>query len=195
MYLIKSVKTKTCINVPTSLSDFTPERLSNLLKDVTIAEHYVVLATVIKTSLFKLATDYNSKQSTALTAIPIIAKTSNPVKEMMRVGDKAVITPTDLERGTYLPVPVKASFGNIMSLFANDNDLRVDCFQKKYKDNIYSIFDYSYHDNITEKDINKDNETPLYLVEFRIVPESSIIATVPLVRAIEDFTDYTKAND
>ena len=105
-----------------------------------------------------------------------------PVEGEHIIGSAPFIAPSSLERGHQVHVPSMASVNKVYSYISNDNDLRIKLFQKKYDGNIK----YLGVNDITKEILIEDNNTPIIIIDFKIVPISDIVASSPIKPIIND---------
>lgn len=179
MYYLQADKANYGIKFFTSVNEITPEILKEFTKNVKLSDHYVAVCIAYKTSLFNLASEIgNSKNASTVQVIPLIAKH----KDEELVGMKPIVAPSAIERGHHLFIPTAASMSSVVGYFKKFNDLRIKCFQKKYTGNL------NFKLNITplQDKIVEDNNTPIFVLEFKIIPECDIVAVVPKDNYIKD---------
>ncbi len=196
MYLIKSKNRKDGINIPTNLKEFTPAILKHLTEGIIVHPHYSIVMLARKMSLFDIATITNKKnQSADITVIPIIAKTNNVDDNMViEVGTIPIITSNDIEFGTHLRIPTIISAGYVIKYVDSDKDLRMEFMNKTYKGNYELTNKHSVLDVITEEEIKQriiaDNNTDVFVVEFKMVPNNSFKGSYPINHKIIDPFEY-----
>lgn len=191
MYLLKSNKADYAIQLPTSMNEITNKILAELTDNITLKEHYTLVALVYKTTLFNLASQVNGGlKADSINVIPIIAKESvvTVTKDKNHLPVKGhdglirpIIAPSAIERGYEVYIPTAASLNSVLGYIQHDNDLRIELFQKKYKGNVESLGVIA-----TDNIVIEDNSQPIYLLGFKIVANNDIVATVPLKQSIKD---------
>ena len=207
MYLLKSNKLDYNINLPTTI-DEVKEVIKNVLDDVKLAPHYSVIAIAFKTTLFKLAAQAGGNtQDNSIQVTPIIAKTADadtdvnsnsPLKEQIVVGNVPIIAPSVLERGFHLSLNIGASMAGVMNYLQNDPTLRINLFQKKYDGNVKALGVTTIDGGIPMNNIiAEDNNTPVYIIAFKIVANNDIVASTPVEYTVDDITTLNdiKANE
>lgn len=187
MYLLKAKEANYGINFFTSIDEITPEILKEFTKNVKLSEHYIVVCTAYKTSLFNLASEIgNNKAASTIQVVPLIAKANDE----SIIGMKPIVAPSSIERGHHLFIPTASSMSSVVGYFKKFNDLRIECFQKRYSGNldkdvniIKGMLDIK---TTNREEVIKDNETPIFVLEFKIVPECDIVSIVPKNNDIND---------
>lgn len=197
MYTLKNPARPNGIKLLTSLDELTSEMLSQITKEVKLKPHYNIILLTYKTSLFNLASTAGGKMSENISITPILAKSascdcsdcsnckdcnSDPVKGTILTP---IIAPSAIERGHELFIPIAAHINNVMKYINEDNDFRVSLFQKKYTGNLAAINSEGMY---LDKMILADNNTNIYCFAFKIVPDTDIVATVPLHQHIDDYS-------
>jgi len=194
MYLLKAENATYGINFFTNIDEITPEILERLTSKINLSEYYTVLCNVYKTTLFNLAAEIggNKSKTSTMSIIPIIAKTTS---DKFNIGDRPIIAPTSIERGYQVFIPTAASMSSVIGYLKKFNDLRVQLFQKKYTGNIlYNTSVPSPVDGITDKEVIADNNSSIYILDFKIVANSDIVGTIPTNNTINDPCIYQKLN-
>lgn len=159
-----SLKSKNLeVLVPTKLSEITKERLDELFKVINLPEDYCIIAIFQKVKLSQFAMMTVSKaQETLVYTIPIVGKLpeSYHYKGNIKVGDKVIVTRTNLEMGTALSMSTMISSSNLNKFINDNDDLRGKCFRKDIKD----------------EDGNTD--VWIYTIQGKIIPISDIRGTI-----------------
>lgn len=146
------------INVPTKREEITPEALGALLKDVKLAKYYCVVAMIYKDTLFGVMNRTNE----VVTVIPVLAKISDDDESSTggRIGAHLIIDRTSLERGNHLHIKNNIiSPSKISEYIRNDRGLA------------QSIGNGTFGQNRGHK-----MNTPVYMLEFKIIPINDIKA-------------------
>lgn len=191
MYLLQSDKINYGIKLPTSIDEISSEVLQKITKDIELKPYYTLVCLAYRTTLFNLASQVKGKiKEDSIGIIPIVAKvaadaadkdsTNLPVKGSDALI-RPIIAPSSIERGYEVNIPTAASFNHVLRYINNDNDLRIELFQKKYVRNLQ----YEGKE-LTEENIHVDNSTPVYLLGFKVVANNDIVATVPIHHSIDD---------
>ena len=149
---VNSKDGKVLMNLPTKLSEITPEYLSSVTSDVVIADNYSLIGILYKESLASVILANNRKQKNITTSvIPIFVKagaTDTEYIKNMSCGDKIVIASSDIAMGHHVVCPKnKITINNILDYCDGDKD--------------------AYQRAIS---ISK----PCYYLEFKIVPNCNI---------------------
>lgn len=182
MFKLKSTKANYGINFPTSIEEITPKVLEQLTKDVSLAKHYVIVALCFKTKLFDLAAAINSNKETNIQVTPVIAKV-NSDENTLSVGDKAIVDRSSLERGMHLNLKTVINSVNVRNYLKNDPALAT-----RIMTNTGNIITAN-----NQEDTKLSNQI-VYILEFKIVPVNSIIATIPIKENNNDVFLVKEAN-
>lgn len=148
------------INVPTKREEITPEALGALLKDVKVAKYYCVVAMIYKDTLFGVINRTNE----VVTVIPVLAKISDEDSSSTggKVCDQLIIDRTSLERGNHLHIKNNIiSPSHISEYIRNDRGLAL------------SVGNGTFGQNKGHK-----LSTPVYMLEFKIIPVNDIKAMI-----------------
>lgn len=195
MYLLKNPSMDWGINLMTSIDEITPAFLTEITKLIELSKHYTIIALAYKTTLFNLSANNGSIGKDNIFVTPIIAKTADtdnspsPVKKS--VGLIPVIAPSSIERGHEVHINIKAHINNVLKYINTDDSFRISLFQKKYEENVKSM-----HIIPTPNIVLEDNNTPVYCLSFKIVPNTDIVATNEYDGYVNDITFYSeKANN
>lgn len=165
MLLIQGQNKNFGIDVPTKESEITAEYLRTVTKRVKLSKHQVIVALIMKTKVYDFCMGIrNPKKDQNISITTKIAKfvpcdkenNEKPAIESMFVGDIAVIDRSTIERGIHLSVPTIISPAGLANYLEEDKDLLTDIVTGK------------------EPELAKKH---ICLVQFKIVPMSSITAT------------------
>lgn len=158
MIKVESKVADYAINVPTQREEITPETLGALLENVQLAKYYCVVAMIYKDTLFGVM----NRQSDVVTVIPVLAKIGNEDASSTggQVGAQLIIDRTSLERGNHLHIK-----NNIISPTHISEYIRSD------KGLAMSIGNGTFGQKIGHK-----MNTPVYMLEFKIIPVNDIKA-------------------
>lgn len=174
MYHLKSEKINYGINIPTNI-DEVKQYMSVLTEELNIPEHYAVIGIAYKTTLSDIAIEIRktAKMENVVSVLPIIIKINtkdDDIKTLLEPGYIPILSSADIEMGTRFNSGTKASKGALFEYFAQDDELRTECFKRSYKGNVKDKG--GDVDNIEE--VTKDNYTPIYCIDFKIIPISAI---------------------
>lgn len=153
------------INLPTELSEITPEEYLDFAKNIEVGSNYVLVACVLCAKLSEIMAYFNSKKPTNNTSvglIPIYIKegaNSSDNGLNCKTGDRLVITGTDLGRGIHIALKNSYNPRHIVNMIA--------------KDPIASrgIFTGACYDN---SDVYKERSPRHYFLTFKLVPKCDI---------------------
>lgn len=165
MLLIKGQNKNFGINMPTRENEITAEYLQTVTERVKLSKHQVIVALIMKTKVYDFCMGIrNPKKDQNISITSKIAKfvpcdkenNEKPAIENMFVGDIAVIDRSTIERGIHLSVPTIISPAGLANYLEEDKDLFTAIVTGK------------------EPELSKQH---ICLVQFKIVPMSSITAT------------------
>lgn len=165
MLLIQGQNKNFGIDIPTKESEITAEYLNTVTKRVKLSKHQVIVALIMKTKVYDFCMGIrNPKKDQNISITTKIAKfvpcdkenNEKPAIEAMFVGDIAVIDRSTIERGIHLSVPTIISPAGLANYLEEDKDLLTAIVTGK------------------EPELAKQH---ICLVQFKIVPMSSITAT------------------
>lgn len=163
--MIKIANKSIEIQVPTKLSEIGPAQFEDLFGAIRLPDDYCIIAILnhIKLSQFAMMSNKSSKETLVYTT-NLVAKLpeSHHYAGEIEVGDKVILTRSNLEMGTGLSIDTMISAYNL-SRFINDNDdIRLECIQKTIGD-------------------DEDNtEVWIYVLEAKILPMCDIKGTVKI---------------
>lgn len=165
MLLIQGQNKNFGINVPTKESEITAEYLYTVTERVKLNKYQVIVALIMKTKIYDFCMGIrNPKKDQNITITTKVAKfipcdkesNEKPAIDNMNIGDIAVIDRSTIERGIHLSVPTIISPSGLGNYLEDDKDLLTDI--------------------VTGKRPDLSNQY-ICLVQFKIVPMSSITAT------------------
>lgn len=140
------------LKLPTSLNEITPDYLNDVTSDIVVAPDYSLIGVVYREKLSTLILAANQrKKESAISVIPIMIKTgksSNQMFDNITIGNKLVISPSDIAMGHHIG--------------ASRNKLTINDFLR-----------YTDGDGYAYQNASKHNEY-CYFIEFKIVPNCNI---------------------
>lgn len=147
------------LSLPTSLSEISVDYLTELANCVNLPKYHCLVAIVYKQKLIELINMAKTKKETTSSVIPVLAKIGDTNKEeetiTASIGDKLIITGTDLSRGIHVNIPGNVlSLSAVMGFISADKELLKKCMSLA----VYNGEEPPYH----------------YFVEFKIVPFNDI---------------------
>lgn len=162
------------INIPTKESEINGEILTKLLSNFTLPKYYCVVALRYRVKLFDLTitSRSNTKKQQTVSVVPILAK-FNSIDELSigDVGDRVLIDPSEIERGSHLNVNTVITPTKVADYINSDEQLTKDVIGRKIGDESY-----------------------VFCLEFKVVPCNSIKGIIK--GKIEDpFYEYLKAEN
>lgn len=157
--------------VPTKLSEITKERLDELFKVIELPDNYCIIAVLqkVKLSQFAMMTVSKAKETLVYT-IPIVGKLPNihGYNGKIEVGQKVIVTRTNIEMGTALSMSTMISANNLNSFLNENESIRQECFRKVIADDA------------------GNTDVWIYVFEGKIIPMSDIRGTIDLGVAASD---------
>lgn len=145
------------ITLPTSIKEITADYLKAITDEILVADNYSLIALCHKEKLssFILA-GRNKKNQISTAVVPLFVKKGAPSKGVvntlfesnLNVGDKLIITPTDIMTGMHVRVPM--------------NTLTVEGFLSAIEGDGYAYQNAS------------KNPADVYFLEFKIIPNCAI---------------------
>lgn len=140
------------MNLPTKLSEITPEYLNDVTSNLVIADNYSLIGILYRESLASVILANNRKQKNITTSvIPVFVKagtTTTDYIKNMSCGDKIVIASSDIAMGHHVVCPKnKITINNILDYCDGDKE----AYQRAISISI-----------------------PCYYLEFKIVPNCNI---------------------
>ena len=174
MLLIQGQNKNFGIDVPTKENEITAEYLQTVTERVKLSKHQVIVALIMKTKVYDFCMGIrNPKKDQNISITTKIAKfvpcdkenNEKPAIDGMATGDIAVIDRSTIERGIHLSVPTIISPAGLANYLEEDKDLLTAIVTGK------------------EPELAKKH---ICLVQFKIVPMSSITATYNTEVRIED---------
>lgn len=172
MITIKSKNKNYGINFPTSVEEITPIALQSVLTNVNLPKYHCVVAMCSSVKLFDLVTAISGANKDTITKIiPLLGKINESDNENLNanVGERVIIDRSSLERGVHLTTPFSISSSNAMNYINSDADLKKDILSGKFNSN---------GNGQLNKSLTLSASPQIVLVEFKIVPVSSISATI-----------------
>lgn len=169
MIKLTNTKRNYQVDVPTKLSEIDFNNLVEVVDNVKISEHYAIIALCQSFTPFSLAT-LGTKQNRDM-AVPVSAnfvKANDPNNKLSaNPGDKVIISRSDIEMSTHLPVRFSLSTSTISDILQDDTKTTTMLRQNP----------------VDEKgELVKE----LIIVEFKLIPLSSIKAIVDRTCATKD---------
>lgn len=174
MLLIQGQNKNFGIDVPTKEIEITAEYLQTVTERVKLSKHQVIVALIMKTKVYDFCMGIrNPKKDQNISITTKIAKfvpcdkenNEKPAIENMFVGDIAVIDRSTIERGIHLSVPTIISPAGLANYLEDDKELLTNIVTGK------------------EPELSKQH---ICLVQFKIVPMSSITATYEATKKFND---------
>lgn len=175
MLIIQGQNKNFGIDIPTKESEITAEYLQTVTERVKLSKHQVIVALIMKTKVYDFCMgirnprkDQNISITTKIAKFVPCDKENNekPAIEGMATGDIAVIDRSTIERGIHLSVPTIISPAGLGNYLEDDKDLLTAIVTGK------------------EPELAKKH---ICLVQFKIVPMSSITATYNPEDKVEEY--------
>lgn len=168
MIKLESKNKNYAVNFPQTVDEINSKDLSKALSDINLPKYYCIVAMCTTIKLFDLATAINgSNKDTITKVIPLMGKINDCDNDMLNVevGERIIIDRSSLERGVHLSTNLSINSSNAMSFINSDSELKKDILNGKY--------------NVHELTKSSLGVSPnISLVEFKIVPVTSIVAVV-----------------
>ena len=122
------------MNLPTKLSEITPEYLNEVTSNVVVADNYSLIGILYRESLASVILANTRKQENITTAIiPVFVKSGTTDTEYIKnisCGDKIIIAPSDIALGHHVTCPKnKITISNILAYCEEDKE----AYQKAVK--------------------------------------------------------------
>lgn len=172
MIKIKSSKKAYGIMIPTSMDEITPDFLKTITSNIKLPKHYCIIGLCLKTKLFDIATVIGSNNKDLNVFVnPILCKINNEDIETVNanVGDKIIVSRTNIEMGDHIAIPITISNSNIKRYLYEDEELRKAIITKNKNNTIDKNND----------DIVFTSDCPSIIVmEFKIIPVVDIKASI-----------------
>ena len=174
MLLIQGQNKNFGIDVPTKESEITAEYLYTVTERVKLNKYQVIVALIMKTKIYDFCMGIrNPKKDQNITITTKVAKfipcdkesNEKPAIDNMNIGDIAVIDRSTIERGIHLSVPTIISPAGLGKYLEEDKDLLTEI--------------------VTGKRPDLSNQY-ICLVQFKIVPVSTITATYDAEEKVQD---------
>lgn len=178
MYKLKNEKRNYVLNIPTSFKELDFNALKEVVGNVNISEHYALIALCQSFSPFNLALlgtknkDVNVPVSTSF----IVANDPNNKLGVADPGDKVIISRSDIEMSTHLPVTFGLSTSSISTTIEDNPSVATILRNGPVDDNGNAVRE-------------------LIAVEFKIVPISAIKAIVSRKVVTKDIYKSTISNN
>lgn len=160
MLKLESSNAKYAINVPTKENEITKEQLEKLVSNVKLPQYYCIIALRYRVSIFDLVVTAksNTNKRKSVSVVPLLAKyNEGELKVDAEIGQRVLIDASDIERGSHLNVSTCVTPDHIASYVDTDEELR-----KK----------------VISRQLEGENNSNIFCLEFKIVPVSSIKGVV-----------------
>lgn len=171
MIKIESKNKNYAVNFPETVSEIKRDELRLALEGINIPKYHCVVAICTQIKLFDLATAISGNSKDTITkVIPLMGKINDCDNDMLKVevGERIIIDRSSLERGVHLSTPLSISVDNAMKYINSDSELKKDILSGKFNNTVTNI----------NKQLISGTSPNIVLVEFKIVPVSSIVAAV-----------------
>lgn len=157
------------LNLPTNFSEINFKDIKRVIDNVNISEHYAVVALCQSFGTFQLATlgTKNTKNLNVPVSINFIMANDPNEKLNANIGDKVIISRSDIELSVHLPITFGLSTSSIAATIEDNSEVRT-----------------MLRDGVNDEDGNPVNE--IIAVEFKLVPLSAIKATIDRSRTFKD---------
>ena len=157
------------LNLPTNFSEINFKDIKRVIDNVNISEHYAVVALCQSFGTFQLATlgTKNTKNLNVPVSINFIMANDPNGKLNANIGDKVIISRSDIELSVHLPITFGLSTSSIAATIEDNAEVRT-----------------MLRDGINDENGNPVNE--IIAVEFKLVPLTAIKATIDRSRSFKD---------
>ena len=156
-FIVKTKMSEVKFNFPTNLKELSEDYLTKVTSNVTVAPNYSLIGLVYHERIANLILMSKTKKKTAsIGVIPIFIKTTNgdnSIANIAKVGQKILVSNSQLELAYRCSTPNKLTIDYFANVIAASTD--TDLYQKALLD--------------------KD-QSEVFFVEFKIVPNCDIIA-------------------
>lgn len=167
MIRIESDKMSYDILVPTAFSEITKEAIDKLIANVSVPEHYAVVAIIYKERLYSVVSNVKNQKTGSLQCTPVLVKLHGDATEAQgcRLMDKPIIANSSLERSNLIAIEENILDPIAVGKYCNsDNELTK------------AILTGSYFNDGTTSDFKaKDLAPDCYFIDFRMVPVNTIV--------------------
>lgn len=174
MVKLISYKKNFGINLPTKLSEITPEYLNKMTEHITVAENYAMIALVLTTKLseycYTIGSNKGKEPQIGVTPVIVKYSTSDDIYVKFEAGDIAIVSNTDIERAHHCRVPSMISSDNVANYLMDDDDLRKGLQIGEIKD----------------ESGNRLGDSYIKILQFKILPISDIHGSFKPVDSITD---------
>ena len=148
--------------IPTNVREIKAKDLTKATANINLAKHYAVIALCFNTKFYDFAMTIDKNRKENIGVVPIIAKiNAGENGTTFKVGDKAVVDKTTIERGFHVIAHTAIQSNNLARYISTSPDYLKAILAK---DN-----------EIIPKDVLDSN---IILLEFKIVPLNDIVATI-----------------
>lgn len=157
-----TIKTQTGLHnfdFPETIDEVSAKYLDDVTSNVNLANDYVLVAIVYRQNLNALVTINKNMKNNTTMAVPMFIKagtSSDTFINNLSVGDKLVVSGSDLSMGYHVSCPANTLSGTKFAAMLQDEDVR-----KNNLDTLKKLFGYD-----------------VYLVEFKIIPACNIHGVV-----------------
>jgi len=164
MIYIKSDKAPYGVQLPTSISEVTAEALTAITDGIKLPKYHCIVALCFKTKLSTFAIAVSNKRSSEINVVPVLAKIADEDSKNLNavVGDSLIVDRSALERGSHINCATVASSNAFRNYLNNDNAMVSAIVTNKGSE--YGI----------------DSNSPIIVMEFKIIPVSEIRAAVSI---------------
>lgn len=169
MLKLRNTKANYEISVPTSKKEVNFENLLKLVENVSVSEHYAIIAITQAIRPFDMALVAKNPDKDVVTSVSIHFLRANDPNNKIKanLGDKVITTRSDLERSIHLAVPSGISLERITDCINSDESTRT---------------------WLSKGVVGEDGEfvKEIITVSFKIIPLTSIYATLDTKAIVED---------
>ena len=161
-YKLKTTNGEVSLHLPLYMEEISPEYLEAVTSHITVSKGYVLIAVVYREQLFMVLNSAKNNKALTASVVPLFVK-GNSDRDFVnncKAGTKLVITGANIARGIHVGVPYNSlNIDNVVRLCSADKSI--------------------YSTALSEKEY-------CYFVEFKIVPDYDVVASISEAKPIID---------
>ena len=163
MIKIKVSESKVGVYVPTKVEEIKAKDLANITANIKVAKHYAVIALCFNTKLYDFAMTIDKGKQENIGVVPVLAKLhlDNIDECDFKVGDKIIVDRSSIERGFNVMGRTIIQSNNFANYIRNNKEYLKAILAKDI--------------DVIPQDVLNSN---IVLLEFKIVPLNSIVASI-----------------
>lgn len=167
MIRIESDKMPYAILVPTEFSEITKEAIDKLIANISVPEHYAVVALIYSERLYSVVSNVKNQKSSMVKCVPVLVKLHGDLQEVQgcRLMDRPIIGISSIERSNLIIITENVLDPTAVGKYCNsDPELVKDILTGAY-------FNDGSMSDFQAKQIAPD----CYFVDFRMIPVNEIV--------------------